>query len=367
MPHFIAVKIHYDHRESLAPHLKYSTPPTPDQYNEYLKLFRTEGIGGNGFHECLNFAIPESGNVQIYLPPTCLPAKNKTDDEFIVFSFTYKGDKDLSANIVGLHAGTRILSVDGYGIPREDIENVEGIEPMHYHAEAPADLVTLLVPPLPYDHQDGIFTPKYQNLGYGLRYLTEEHAQNIVNASLESARLELKRSSISQRTVIERQIEVLERVNERYFKASRAGLVTPPKSSKPTLPNKDIGYLGEKLIYERELEYVKSINLAASEVEWVSQSAPTSPFDIKTIRELNGGYRDHYIEVKSSTALDDVSIYISSGQIDFFEEAQENGSFTFVQFDRERQHVSTRDLSIKEIKEEFELSPIKYKVSKKKS
>ncbi|MGF6693994.1 hypothetical protein M2318_004078 [Metapseudomonas resinovorans] len=257
--------------------------------------------------------------------------------------------------------------MDGYGIPREDIENVEGIEPMHYHAEAPADLVTLLVPPLPYDHQDGIFTPQYQNLGYGLRYLTEEHAQNIVNASLESARLELKRSSISQRTVIERQIEVLERVNERYFKASRTGLVTPPKGSKPTLPNKDIGYLGEKLIYERELEYVKSINLAASEVEWVSQSAPTSPFDIKTIRELNGGYRDHYIEVKSSTALDDVSIYISSGQIDFFEEAQENGSFTFVQFDRERQHVSTRDLSIKEIKEEFELSPIKYKVSKKKS
>jgi hypothetical protein len=74
MTKFMAIKIHYDHRQSLPTYLKYSKVPTEDEYNEYLELY-DEGVGGQGFHECLNFAIPEEGDVKIYLPPTCLPAQ----------------------------------------------------------------------------------------------------------------------------------------------------------------------------------------------------------------------------------------------------------------------------------------------------
>lgn len=85
MPTFAAIKIHYDHRASLAAHLKYSTLPSLDEYNEYLALFREQGIGGNGFHECLNFSIPESEPVRFYLPPTSMPAKSKIGDDFVFF------------------------------------------------------------------------------------------------------------------------------------------------------------------------------------------------------------------------------------------------------------------------------------------
>ncbi len=177
MPNFIAIKIHYDHRQSLQRHLKYSKLPTADEYNEYLELYN-DGVGGQGFHECLNFAISD-GVVKMYLPPTCLPAQERLDDEFVIFSFTYKGDREMPARIVGVHAGAKILNRDG--VSRTEIEAVDGIdEPFSYHAESPENLATLFTPPIDYDFKVGIHTPRYKNWGNGLRNIEEDHARNII-------------------------------------------------------------------------------------------------------------------------------------------------------------------------------------------
>ena len=87
MVRFLAIKTNYDNRQSLPPHLKYSRLPTFKEYNRYLKRFHEENIGGNGFHECLNFAIPENGNsnVNFYIPPTCLPKSDSSEDELVIF------------------------------------------------------------------------------------------------------------------------------------------------------------------------------------------------------------------------------------------------------------------------------------------
>ena len=58
MTKYIAIKIHYDHRTRLPQHLKYSLAATPEEYQEYLDLYE-DGVGGQGFYECLNFHNPE--------------------------------------------------------------------------------------------------------------------------------------------------------------------------------------------------------------------------------------------------------------------------------------------------------------------
>jgi hypothetical protein len=93
MVRFMAIKIHYDHRPRLKPHLKYSLVPTQNEYREYLDLYRTEGVGGEGFHECLNFHRPETGNVKMYLPPTCRPGERFLDEEFVIFRLPTKATR----------------------------------------------------------------------------------------------------------------------------------------------------------------------------------------------------------------------------------------------------------------------------------
>jgi hypothetical protein len=65
MIRFMAIKVHYDHRSSLPTELKYSKAVTKGEHDEYLRLYK-EGIGGEGFHECLNYFIPENGPVRMY-------------------------------------------------------------------------------------------------------------------------------------------------------------------------------------------------------------------------------------------------------------------------------------------------------------
>jgi len=259
MTKFIAVKINYDHRDLLPHYLKYSTIPTQVQYQEYLDQFQDKGIGGNGFHECLNFKIPESEPVRLYLPPTCLPSSKNATEDFVIFSFTYKGDEKLSAHIVGVHAGATILSTEAHGILRGEDQRIDGIEPLQYHAEAPADLVTLLIPPLKYENKQGLYTPPYSSWGYGLRYIEKDHAKSIVAAAIDSATIALSSATIAEKETIQRQIEVLQRIDNKYslgvmkIKVDKGGHSHPL----PSPPDKEIGYLGEKHIYERELQYVK--------------------------------------------------------------------------------------------------------------
>ncbi|MFG7103516.1 protein NO VEIN domain-containing protein [Burkholderia pseudomallei] len=364
MPTFAAIKIHYDHRSSLAPHLKYSIVPGKDEYAEYSRLYHEDGVGGNGFHECVNFAVGESDTVQFYLPPTCIPGTSRQDDEFVFFSFTYKGDQELSAHVVGVHAGACI--VNGQGEVRRKPAQIDGIEPLVYHAEAPADLVTLITPTLAYDVRDGVYTPVYQSWGYGRRYIDENHAANIIRDAVKQAARALDAAGESERVALQRQIEVLRRISDRY------GLGVGKNKRKKTsgmvgsagMPDTEIGYRGERFVYERELDYVKSIGRDASEVEWMSQVVPTSPFDIRTLRKTSNGVQQHFIEVKTSGMEEGENVYISSGQIEFFEQNRNCATFALVNFGAEKK-PSYRELTLDELNSEFHLQAVKFKLARR--
>jgi hypothetical protein len=364
MTSFIAVKLHYDHRRTLPAHLKYSRAATAEEHKEYLSLYRDKGIGGEGFHECLNFFIPEQGSVRIYLPPTCLPDERRLKDDFVIFSFTYHHDPEMPSRIVGVHAGAHVIGRDGE--VRSDAPHVPGVDRLYFHAEAPADLSTLFTPPLEYDRRSGLYTPIYKFWGNGLRNLTKVHAQNIANAALASALAESASSSGSRRPAIERQIDVLANIASRYSlattKAKDRGNPSIKSHPEPPAPDQELGRLGEQKIFERELSNVKAWGIDPGAVEWVSQAIPQAPFDIKTVRRTVAGTVDHFVEVKSSRAEDGANIYISSGQIAFLEAHQSCSSVVIVSFDGRSKVKSIRDLSLSQLKQEFDLIPIKYKL-----
>jgi len=213
MTHFMAVKIHYDHRLRLQAHLKYSDVPRGSEYQEYLDLYREKGIGGEGFHECLNFWKPEGEPVRLYLPPNYRPHASRLDDDFMIFSFTYQSDEELPSHIIGVHAGAWILSADG--ITRKGMQKIQAAEPLEYHAEAPAELVTLLNPPLTHDPQAGMYTPVFARWNNGLRYITETHARKILDDALLLATTALPSLDVSARLLTEKQIEILNKIQDR--------------------------------------------------------------------------------------------------------------------------------------------------------
>lgn len=359
MPKFIAIKTHYDHRESLPSYLKYSKVPTEEEYNEYLELY-DEGVGGQGFHECMNFSIPENGDVKIYLPPTCLPAQNLVDEEFVIFSFTYKQDKELPSVVLGVHAGVVIDDLDG--IIRTDYQLEGSIEDLLYYASADIDLTTLFTSPLPYDFRDGLYTPVYTAWGYGRRYLEEEHAERIIRSAYDLAVNKLGNSKNVERQVVEREIVVLENIFSRYFSGELKNESNPTVSSPvSSRVDKEIGYRGELEIYKRELDYVRSLDLNDNSVEWLSQGVPTSVYDIKSVREKDGEIVDHYIEVKSSKMGVGENVYISSRQVEFFKNNLDCTSLVFVNFDGEEVSISYK--SFDDVLSQFELTPVKYKLS----
>lgn len=363
MPHIMGIKIHYDHRPSLAPYLKYSTLPTAEEYDQFLSMFRDEGTGGNGFHECLNFAMREGQPVRIYIPPTCLPSAEKMDEEFLLFSFSYKGTDTFPPSIVGVHGGVKFLSVEPGGIPRLDHQSIEGVdEPLHFHAEAPASLTTLLVPAIDYDFRAGLHTHPYRNWGYGNRYMLPEHAAEIIGQAIQHAEAALASAEISKWEALERQLDVLDRINLRYSlgisrsMSARVG----PTSHGGGLPDGDVGYAGERFIYDREIMAAKRMKIDLSRVEWISQSVPSSPFDIKTVRRSGGREYDHFIEVKSMGG-NDLNVYISSGQCDFFKTREDCGTFALVRVSDSGSEV-LEELSFGELQNKYDFVPIKYKL-----
>lgn len=365
MLRFLAIKTHYDHRASLPHHLKYSRVPTKDEYDEYLSLFYDEGVGGEGFHECLNFNIQEDQNTKIYLPPGYVPDKKKGGDEFIVFTFTYKTDQEISSHIIGVHAGTQIINRDG--IKRKDIQSVKDVESFFYHAESPADLTTLFSSPIKYNFKDGVYTPKYQFWGNGLRYITDDNAKTIIDKALEEAS-NLSPIDKIQSLAVDREIQVLETIRSKYFDTGgeKSKKIKPTKiGGSISHPDKEVGYIGEKYVYEKELGYVSQEGLDASSVEWISQAIPSSVFDIKTVRKSSDGYKEHYLEVKSTKMDDYNNVYISSNQIDFFSENPDDSTFVFVKLDRNKNVASCEDYTLQRLKETFSLKAIKYKIIEK--
>jgi len=361
MPKFIAIKTHYDHRKSLPSYLKYSKVPTEEEYNGYLDLY-DEGVGGQGFHECMNFSIPESGDVKIYLPPTCLPAKNLVDEEFVIFSFTYKQDKELPSVVLGVHAGVVIDSLEG--IIRTDYQIEGSVEDLLYYASAKSDLTTLFTSPLPYDFRGGLYTPIYTAWGYGRRYIDEEHAEKIIRSAYDLAVIKIQTSRAVERQVIEREIVVLENIFSRYFSGELKSESKPPVSSTvSSRVDKEIGYKGELEVYKREIDYVRSLDLDDNYVEWLSQGVPASVYDIKSVRKKDGEVINHYIEVKSSKMGFGENVYISSRQVEFFKENTGCSSLAFVNFDSDEINISFK--SFEDVLSEFDLTPVKYKLSRK--
>jgi hypothetical protein len=364
MTRFFAIKIHYDHRSSLPKHLKYSRAPTHDEYNDYLALYNDEDVGGEGFHECLNFNIKEEENTRIYLPPGYIPGPEKCDDEYIIFTFTYKTDKELSSHIIGIHAGVVITNREG--IRRTEIQAIDGIESLSYHAESQPNLTTLLSSPIKYDFKEGKYTPIFKSWGNGLRYLTDDNAINIIDEALKKAR-NLSTKEKTLRFSVDREIQVLNSIRSRYFGEGKNNDVAKRKATggSGSPPDKETGYLGEKYVYEKELEYVRGEGLDISVVEWISQAIPSSVFDIKTVRKFEDGYRAHYLEVKSTRMTDYNNVYISGNQIDFFLENPNDSTFVFVNLDKNKKAIKSEEYTLEMLKNKFALKPIKYRVVEK--
>lgn len=362
----LASKIHYDHRKRLPLHLKYSKVLTQNEYDSFLQLYYDEGIGGEGFHECLNFN-KSCDNVKIYLPPGYIPNETVCKDELLLFSFTYKGDKELPARVIGVHANVRILNRKGSGIKRRNINLDKDIPDLCYHAVSPSNMSTLFSSPLEYNFKEGKYTPIYAAWGNGLRYLDNSHAISILNNALEKAKENhLIEKSKSKIQFIEEEIEVISKIlNELFGVKPKKDEYSPKFNNNFGLPDKEIGHLGEEYIYNKELEYANENNIDLKNVEWLSQSVPTSVCDIKTIRKKGKKIEEYYLEVKSTKQKDFDNIYISSRQIEFFEDNPNNSFFVFIKFDEMKKPIETKFLSIDELKKEFNLNPIKYKISQK--
>lgn len=190
---------------------KDSAPATNDEHDEILGAFGQNEAPGNGFHECCNFHLPSGDQpVQIYLPPTGVPGNHRwhCGNEFVVFSFTYGGDLNLPNRIVGVHAGVTPNPGGSQhcGLVRTEPAHNHGERPLNYHAVAPKNMVTLFLPPIEYDRMAGIHTPVFQNWGFGLRNLNQEHAAAILQSALvteaDYGGRELQNAIARQRCVI---------------------------------------------------------------------------------------------------------------------------------------------------------------------
>lgn len=365
MANYIAVKFHYDHRASLPHYLKYSREPTVEEYQHVLNLYYNEGIGGEGFHECLNFNKYHTDHTKVYLPPGYIPAADKCNDGLIIFSFTYKEDKELPASIIGIHAGVSILSREQGGIERKDIKAIKEIGNLCYHATAPNTLTTLFSTPLEYNFKEGNYTPIYRSWGNGLRYIEESHAIRILKNALRNAIESYKKEKSKEKLqYIQEEINVITTILKSYFNITEKTPVTESPSSGKA-PDKEIGYLGEEYVFNQELKYAKENGINPVHIQWISQSIPSSVYDIKTVRKNNGKLEDHYLEVKSTKMSDYNNVYVSSRQIGFFEKNPKNSTFIFLKFNSERKVIEINDYNIQDIKNKFNLNPIKYRLAEK--
>ncbi|WP_157096201.1 protein NO VEIN domain-containing protein, partial [Methylosinus sp. R-45379] len=315
MVKFVAIKINYDDR-TLAAESKYAVPVDKIDYQRFIDRFENDKVGGYGFHECLNFQIKTGGPVQAYLPPTGLP--KDTNSEYVIFSFTYRGDHLVPSAVLGVHGGARIISKEG--ISRPGASPISGVGELTYHLEAEPELVTLFSSPLDYDPLGNRYTINYKKWGNGLRYITSEFAANILNDALIKAYSDLNNGSESYKHFVERGIKVINQIISQYglrgSSLDNKGWSSHGGRIGGSLPDKLLGEKGERLIYEREREFAIEQGFSPDKVSWAAQVVPSLPYDIETIRRTPDGSRSHFIEVKSTTLDELTNIYISSYQIE---------------------------------------------------
>lgn len=370
-PELMAMKINYDSREDLPPYLKYSRLPTQREYQKVIDLYNNKGIGGDGFHEGLNFH-PEDNEVKFYIPPTCIPSKEKINNEFIVFSFSYKGDKENPSSIIGVHAGARILSSIGIDRGLSNV-GVAGAGNYTYHAVSPRMYTTIFTTPIKYNTKDDKFLPILDKWGFGIRYLEEKHAINILHTAYSNVVEKLAHTNginLAEREVVLHEKSVIENILLKYFqvkiKDSNLEFDSYPDyfiDDSFQEPDKEVGLKGESLIYNEEIEYMVKNNLPISLVEWLSQMNPSAVFDIKTARLINGRLQEHFLEIKSSKLGYGESAYLSERQNQFFREHKDASHIVFVNYNGGEAEITYKTYD--ELHEEFHLSPIKYKLALK--
>jgi Domain of unknown function (DUF3883) len=362
MVKFVAIKINYDDRE-LPVESKYAVVANRDDYQRILERFENEGKGGHGFHECLNFQIPDEFPVQAYLPPTGIP--KDLDEEYVIFSFTYQSDPLVPSAVLGVHGTANLINRDG--VSRPGMRRVSGVDKFTYHIEAEPEFVTLFSTPLPYDRRSGRYTPSFKTWGFGLRYIEAKHAANILSDALARGARDLKIGSESYRSFVERGIEVISRIRTNYGLdelSSRKRIVSgsATKSGGGALPDKILGQRGEEFIFRREQEYAVKQGFRREAVSWASQSNPTLPYDIETVRRIPEGHRHHFIEVKSTTLDDLTNIYVSQQQIDYMKAKPDASSFIVLLFGSDGEPQDEWTFSIDELLRDFEFLPIKFKL-----
>lgn len=362
---FVGIKINYDARPTVAEHLKYSHVVTKTEYDEYLSKFEEGKAGGWGFHECLNFFIPESGEVKFYLPPTSRPATKYLNDEFIFFSFTYQSDPVLPSRIVGVHANAKIVSTDG--ILRTDVFEQPSSEKITFHATSTAEFSTLLVPPLDYSGKVGIYTPPLKKWGNSLRYLHESHARRIIEDAFKAAKSKRSETDSTLREVVGRELHVLENIKKAYFPDRRhsptsAGIQTKKGGGFSPRADRELGERGEYFVYERERRRAREAGIPLTMVEWTSRVDPHSKYDIQTARVSKGRLRPHYLEVKSTIIDDGSNVQISARQVKFLRENKNCSSIVLVIFHRKGGVKKVEEITLNELLHRFDLEPSKFRL-----
>jgi hypothetical protein len=299
----------------------------------------------------------ENTPVRAYLPPTGIP--KDTGEEYVVFSFTYKSDPSAPSVVLGVHAAAHIVSKEG--VLRPGTRRISGVEDFVYHIEADPDFVTLFSTPLSYDPKLGRYSPPYRSWGFGLRYIEPEHAANILNDALAGAQEARNMGTDSYRSFVERGIEVINRIRAAYAldhePAQNQGMV----DGRSWLPDKALGQKGEEFVFRQEQEYAVRNGLPQHMVSWTSQSNPSSPYDIETVRLTTNSHRPHFIEVKSTTIADLTNIYISQREIDWLKSHEDASSLVVLVFGPE-ENPTQQTLSVAEFLDRFDLVPIQFRL-----
>eukprot|EP00112_Aurelia_sp_Birch-Aquarium-sp1_P000006 Seg1.6 transcript_id=Seg1.6/GoldUCD/mRNA.D3Y31 product="hypothetical protein" protein_id=Seg1.6/GoldUCD/D3Y31 len=88
-----------------------------------------------------------------------------------------------------------------------------------------------------------------------------------------------------------------------------------------------VGYLGEMIVYKGlQVTFTELINAGMVEIQWLNETQPTlEPYDIRIlIKENNMITNERFIEVKTTTSVEDKAFEISSQQLRFALDNREN-------------------------------------------
>ena len=341
----IAVRNWFDPRAAAAPWTAYSSEAP-------ASLAAKLTSPGEGFWECLNFAIDHVDNkpdLHLYIPPSCRPSRESTDTtNLLVFIFTYKtGDQGpYPAHLVAIAAGATMLTPeDGGELVRKHAGKKYG-EPLTWSLAADPEYACVLVEPIPMASLPvtSLLNPIW---GEGRRYLHPKEAEATLDRARKSA---VERVAVGglEGKAASRQLAVIDRIVAAYATFWSIDAPPPPPNTKKNLKGGKLkadavaGRKAEDLVFRRELKVVAKQLKAHGRSEKATQlvvwknvdGEDGGHYDIESARVTSeGALVKLLLEVKSSKAEDFCTVRISAKQIACAEECKSDGrhhSFVFV-------------------------------------